>query len=101
MISRCFSELGNGSRFCILPIMLKQRDMKEKKLTLRTGKEGELNPRAIAYLFRSLAAQISQQTKVAGSASASHIERSLSFVVDGVAFSLNIQDIQPGEGLAV
>ena len=81
--------------------MLNKRDMKQKKLTLRTGKEGELNPRAIAYLFRSLAAQVSQQTKVAGSASASHIERSLSFVVDGVAFSLNIQELQSGEGLAV
>lgn len=75
--------------------------MKQKKLTLRTGDAGKLNPRAIAYLFRSLAAHVSQQTKVAGSASASHIERSLSFVVDGVAFSLNIQELQSGEGLAV
>lgn len=75
--------------------------MKQKKLTLRTGKEGELNPRAIAYLFRSLAAGISQETRVVGSATSSSIERTLSFVVDGVAFSLNIQELQSGEGLAV
>ena len=75
--------------------------MKQKKLTLRTGKEGELNPRAIAYLFRSLAARVSQQEFVTGSASASQIERTLSFVVDGVAFSFNMQELQPKEGLAV
>ena len=75
--------------------------MKQKKLTLRTGKEGELNPRAIAYLFRSLAAHVSQQEFVTGSASALQIECTLSFVVDGVAFSLNIQEFQSGEGLAV
>ena len=75
--------------------------MKQKKLTLRTGKEGELNPRAIAYLFRSLAAQVSQQEFVAGSATSSSIERTVSFMLDGVVLSLNIQDLQLKEGLAV
>ena len=75
--------------------------MKKTNLTLHTGKEGELNPRAIAYLFRSLAAHVSQQEFVAGSATSSSIERTVSFVLDGVVLSLNIQDLQPKEGLAV
>ena len=87
--------------FVYLPIMLKQRDMKKEKLTLRTGDAGKLNPRAIAYLFRSLAAHVSQQEFVAGSATSSSIERTVSFVLDGVVLSLNIQELQSGEGLVV